>query len=201
MNRTSTEHWKTLSLHVTGYSKRKKEREREIKKRNQDWTITPERELLKRKGTHILGSHLPNREINWNGRSSKLWRKAQQLDWREKDRVRDAQTIYTTTTDTKDWDARAGAGHWVSGSSVMGRGLGLAVWRQPEGPGSRAPQLREHACEEFWACKKIIVPLLGRVRGRGQTTIGISFPAHVQTLRGQSTSGERYWWLGTSCVG
>ena len=32
MNRTSTEHWKTLSLHVTGYSKRKKERERNQEK-------------------------------------------------------------------------------------------------------------------------------------------------------------------------
>ena len=36
---------------------KQKKRERE-EKRNQDWASTPDRELLKRKGTHTLGSHL-----------------------------------------------------------------------------------------------------------------------------------------------
>ena len=35
------------------------------------------------------------------------------------------------------------AGHWHSGSRGPGRGLGLAVWKQPEGLGSSASQSRE----------------------------------------------------------
>ena len=51
-----------------------------IEKRNQNGTNTPERELLKRKGTHILGSNLTNGEISGDGGTSKLLRKAHQLD-------------------------------------------------------------------------------------------------------------------------
>ena len=56
---------------------------------------------------------------------------------------------------------------------VPGRGLELAVWRQPEGLGSSAPWAGEwNATEEgtqaeVWIHRKSKVPLLGRVRRRG----------------------------------
>ena len=57
--------------------------------------------------------------------------------------------------------------------SVLGKGLGLVVQRQPEGLGSSAPRAGEWSTtaegtwEENWACRKNKVPLLGRVRGGG----------------------------------
>ena len=57
---------------------KKKMRQRE--KRNQDGTSIPVRELQKRKGTHTLRSHLNDEEISRDGGTSKLLRKAQQLD-------------------------------------------------------------------------------------------------------------------------
>ena len=73
--------------------------------------------------------------------------------------------------------------------SVLGRGLGLAVWRQPEGLRSNVPSAgewnstAEGSREEVWACRRSKPPLLERVRtGRRekQTTIGISL--HVLRL-------------------
>ena len=43
-------------------------KEKKIDKRDQDGTSTPERELRRRKGTHILGSHLTDRKITELGR-------------------------------------------------------------------------------------------------------------------------------------
>ena len=65
---------------------------REREKRGQDRTSASERDLLKRKGTHTLGSHLIDRKISWDRGTSKSQRKAQQLDWRGQSRVRAEQT-------------------------------------------------------------------------------------------------------------
>ena len=55
-----------------------KKRERE--KRNQDVTSAPERELLKRKGTHTLGKPPNQWGDQLRQRTSKSLRKAKQLD-------------------------------------------------------------------------------------------------------------------------
>ena len=60
--------------------KREKEREEKEKKGNQDGTSTPERELLKRKGTQTLGRHLTDREDQPRWRDLKVLGRAQQLD-------------------------------------------------------------------------------------------------------------------------
>ena len=55
--------------------------------------------------------------------------------------------------------------------SVLGRGLGLTVWKQLEGLGSGAPRAGEWSAtaegnwEEVWAHRRSKVPLLGRARG------------------------------------
>ena len=46
---------------------------------------------------------------------------------------------------------------------VTGKGLGLAVWRQPEGVREWCATAEE-AWEEVWACRRSKVPLLGRAR-------------------------------------
>lgn len=58
------------------------EKERWGKKRNQVRSSTPRRELWKMKGTCILGSHIPDGEINqrWRG-NFKPQNKAQQPEW------------------------------------------------------------------------------------------------------------------------
>ena len=64
-HRTSIEHEKNTlilpkgqeTLHTTSQNKMKRE------KKNHDGTSTPERELLKRKGTNMLGRHLNEGEI------------------------------------------------------------------------------------------------------------------------------------------
>ena len=112
---------------------------------NQNRTSIPERELWKKKGTHILGSHLIDGEISWGGGTSKSPRKAQQLDWREQSRVRATQLICTTTQDTTAWDARVGGQElrhrlW---RSIQGRKPGFPVWRQSEGLRRSVPQAGE----------------------------------------------------------
>ena len=92
------------------------------RERNQDGTGIPERELWRRKGTHILGSHLTDGKISQVRGTSKLPRKVQQLDWELQSRVRAAQIIWTTSQDTTAWDARAGAGHWDLGSRGQSQG-------------------------------------------------------------------------------
>ena len=58
-------------------------------------------------------------------------------------------------------------------SSVPGRGLELAVWRQPEGLWNSASwagkqsAIAERAWEEAWASRRSQPPLLGRVRRGG----------------------------------
>ena len=99
------------------------EHKKKREKRNQDRTSTPERELWRRKGTRILGSHLTDGKISQvRGTSKTLSRKVQQWVWEWKSRVRDAQILWTTGTDTAAWDAWVGAGRWDLGSGGQSRG-------------------------------------------------------------------------------
>ena len=76
MKTLNLQKWQEI-LHITGYKKKEK-REREREKRNRNRTNIPERELLKRKISHTLGSHLTDGEISQDKGTSKL-RKVQQL--------------------------------------------------------------------------------------------------------------------------
>ena len=49
--------------------------------------------------------------------------------------------------------------------------------------------MAEGTWEKIWARRRSKVTLLGRVRGRGRTTIGISLCTCVQALRGWGASG------------
>ena len=66
---------------------------------------------------------------------------------------------------------RWGLGAETQASSVLGRELGLAVWRQPERLRSGAPWAGERNTtaegnwEEIWAHRRSKMPLLGRARG------------------------------------
>ena len=113
-----------------------------------------------------------------------------QLRWRElkaseksaaaglrriKQRERATQTIATTTP--RHHSLRCLGGGWALilrlQRSILGRGLGLTVWRQPEGLESSVSWAEdqsttaEGALEKTWAHKRSKVILLGKVRGRG----------------------------------
>ena len=85
--------------------------------------------------------------------------------------------------------------------SILGRELGLALWRQTEWLGSGGPWAGEQSAitegtpEEVWVHRRSKVTLLGRVRGGGQTTIGISFSEGGDSLV-QCTG-----WGGAICMG
>lgn len=74
-------------------------------------------------------------------------------------------------------DLRHSGGSWALRlglhRSVPGRGLGLPVWKQPEGLGTSAPQAENSyttakgAREEVRASRRSKAPLLGRARGGG----------------------------------
>ena len=82
--------------------------------------------------------------------------------------------------------------------SVIGRGLGLAMWRQPEGLGSGAPWPGEPSAtaegnQEIWACRKSKVPLWGRVRrGRVDHHMNIFLCTHVDYQRALNIGAPRY---------
>ena len=50
----------------------------------------------------------------------------------------------------------------------------------------------EGTWEEVWALRRSKHHCWGGREKEGQTTIGISFPAHMWTLRGQGASGAAY---------
>lgn len=52
----------------------------------------------------------------------------------------------------------------------------------------------ERTQEKVWAYRRSKVLLLEMVRGGEQTAIGISYPAHLRSLRGQGISGAGSWW-------
>ena len=124
------------SWHNWVEQKKKKERE----KRNQDGTSIPKRELWRIKGTHILGSHLTDGKISRVRGTSKSLGKATAAG------LRTAKQSESCTDHLHHWHRHhslkpLGRG-WVLRlrlrRSVLGRGLGLVVWRQPKGLRSRA---------------------------------------------------------------
>ena len=68
--------------------------------------------------------------------------------------------------------------------SLPGKGLELAVWRQPEGLGSGVPQAGEQSTiakgtqEEVWPHRRGKAPLLGRARGGG-VDCHRNLPVHI----------------------
>ena len=111
---------------------------------NQDSTSTPERELLKRRGTHTLGSHLTDRRSP-ETEEPQIMAKSASLGLRRADRMKAAKTLCTTTPG--QYTLRRSGRGWVLTlrlwRSIVGRGLGLALWRQPPGLGSGVSQPRE----------------------------------------------------------
>ena len=128
--------------------------------------------------------------------------------------MRTAETFGSTAT--RHHSVRCLGGGWELRlrlwTSVLERELEVAVWRQPEGLGSSVPVAGEQSAK-LRESRRRSGPV-GEARHHcwgGWTATGISFPAHVQTLRGQGTSSRGYrWqdatcasdgWLGTSCTG
>ena len=86
--------------------------------------------------------------------------------------------------------------------SVLGRGLGLAVFGQPEGLRSIATQagesgvlqagewkaMAEGTPEKVWTHRRGKAPLLGRGQEEGQTTIGNSLHPSVLAHKWQEAS-------------
>ena len=175
-------------------------------KRNQDGTDIHERELWKRKGIHTLGSHLTDREINWDGGTSKSPRKAQQLG-----RAKQSESC---TDHLHHWPRhqrlRCLGGFWALRlrfwRSVSGRGLEYVLWRQPDGLGSSVPQTGEQnttakgSQEEVWDHRRSKLWLLGRVRG-GRVTCHRNLPAQAWALRGWVTSDTGYRCWEATCSG
>ena len=109
--------------------------------------------------------------------------------------------------------------------SVLGRGLGLALWRQPEGLGRSMPQAGEQNTtaggtqEEVWTHRRSKVLLLGRARGEGTDRHRNLFPCagsqrvghllqrlwvargHLFGLLETGASCAGYGWSGTACTG
>ena len=128
----------------------------------------------------------------------------QQLDWGGQSRERAAQTIRYHLP--RHHILRHSAVGWVLRlrlwRSILGKELVLALWRQPEGLGSRAPRAGEWSAtargtqKEDWAGRRIKAPLLGRARGEGaDPTMGISLFALVDSWR------VGYGQEGVSCEG
>ena len=72
--------------------------------------------------------------------------------------------------------------------SVLGRRLGLAMWRQPEGLRSDVPWLRSGLprvkgnWEEAWAHRRRKSPLLGRAKEEGSIAVRIYSSVNMQVL-------------------
>ena len=114
--------------------KGEKERERE-RERNQDGISTLERELLKWKGNYTLGHQPRQRDLKVVEKSAAAGLR------REKQRDRHTQTICTTTP--RHHSLRCLGGGWALRfrlwRSVLERGPGLTVWRQPKGLENSVP--------------------------------------------------------------
>ena len=106
---------------------------------------------MKRKGICTLGGHLTDEEIS-QGReeASKLLRKKHSSQSEEGKAEREPHRPSTPPPGAPQPE-RLGLQN-----SVLGKGLGLAVWKQPEG-----------ARKEAWAHRGSKVPVLGRARGGG----------------------------------
>ena len=76
--------------------------------------------------------------------------------------------------------------------SVPGRGLGLAVYRQPEVLGNGVPWAGRRYLEEVWAHRRSKGSLLGMAREEPDHHMNL--PIHSWTLRGRDASGRGYAW-------
>ena len=184
--------------------KRKKEKERKGIRMGLEFL----RELWKRKGTHILGSHLTDQKISQDGGTSKSLKKSTAAGLRRAQQG-ESHTDHLHHRSRQHGLRCSGRGRVLRlklQRSVPGRGLGLAVWRQPERLWSGMPQAGEWNAtaegtqEEVWACRRNKVPLLGRARGGGVDSHR-NLPEHAQAFRGQGTSGSGYGWQEASCSG
>ena len=144
--RTTTERWQKTSDFPKGkklptYLGRAKEKKKKQRQKNRDGTCTSGRELWRRKSFHSLGSPFTGGDGSWRGGS---------FGATEESAATGVQRAKRRDSRTEDWcwpaltslrglsahlQGRAGAGSWGFGFRVQipGRGLGLAVWTQPEG--------------------------------------------------------------------
>ena len=140
--------------------------------------------------------------------TSKLLRKVQ-LDWGGESRVRATQTIcaiasgyYSLRCSGRGWGLRLRLQR-----SLPGRGLGLAVWRQPEGSKEWYAMgwgVEGHSWENLGGGlgpQEKQGTTVGEGKGRRWATIGISSHADIHTLRGRGASGTGYWWWCATSLG
>ena len=134
-------------------------------------------------------------------------RKAQQLDWTEEGEVEWIRIDHLAGHHSLRHLGRG----WVLKlrllRSVPGRGLGLAVWGQPERLRSTVPPAGERGVlrvggwaapaegsrEKVWPCRGSKAPLLGRGEEEGQAPQE-TLCAGAQALRGRGTCGPGYRW-------
>ena len=144
--RTPTERWQKTSDLPKGkklptYLGRAKEKKRKQRQKNRDGAHTSGRELWRRKSFHTQGSPFTGGDRGWWGgrfraTEESAARGGQRAKWRDS-RTKDQS--WPALTSLRGLSAppqgMAGAGSWGSGFRVQipGRGLGLAVWTQPEG--------------------------------------------------------------------
>ena len=119
----------------TWVGQKKKQRQK-----NRDGTCTSGRELRRRKGFHTLGSPCTGRDCGgWRGSFRAMEesaatgvRRAKRRHSCTEEQCRPALTSARGLS--AQLPGRAGAGSWGPGfGRIAGRGLGLAVWTQPEG--------------------------------------------------------------------
>ena len=122
---------------ISWYYSVKQEKRGEWEKGNQDWTGAPEREWWRRKGTHTLESLLIEGKINQVRGISRHWEKhsSRSDNWKaEWEPNRSSELL------AQSQKLRSSGGGWKLRPRlwrlVPRSGLGMVVWRQPEGLGS-----------------------------------------------------------------
>ena len=145
----------------------KKKGEREGEKRHQDETSILETEPRKRKGTHSLGSYLANRDQpRW--RDHKIAEKSAAAGLRR----------------AKQNESHTDHLHHRLGHHSLRHLVGVGCWDSP-----RRPQMRK-ARRMCGLIGEVRCRCWGRQEGEGWSAIGISFPVHMQILRGWGAPGE-----------
>ena len=140
--------------------------------------------MKKERNSHC---HLNDEEISQNRKgASKSQKKAQQPVWEDQSRERATRQLIPPPSALQPETLQQGLSDeiWI-GRSVLGRGLGMAVWTQPEGPREQCPAAKE-AGEKVWACRRSKAPFLGRAR-RG----GVGWPQELLSLHTWKLSGSR----------
>ena len=141
--RTPTERWQKTSDFPKGkklprYRGRVKENRKKQTQKNRDRTCTSGRELWRRKSFHTLGRwEMGGGQGGIFGATEESTatgvQRAKRRDSRTEDQGRPALTSLRGLSAHPP--GQVGAGSWGSGcgDQIPGRGLGLAVWSQPEG--------------------------------------------------------------------